>query len=388
MKRTFMLRVGIGTLLAMAAMLGTCGVAACAGALATEGVWLQSNLQELYPRQSGVCVSTYQQMDDTSGVVLKLQSDVGQFSHYRYTLQRDALAREAPVESRNGAIAVLFDERAPDPQHLEIVVQVVSKSGQRTRPFSIKLGYYSRAHYAASAQKTKGWLVVQASDLALCGTSVADWIVERPTASDRAYARKRWGRLVAPLASDHEKAQAIARELVWKLRPHEGVPSDRMRFLSGLEQLARAEAGRDHVWCGNYADIFSAACNALDIPVRKIDMQYVWSTKGETNFEIAEGHRTTEVFDRANNRWIWMDLTLGFLGAHLDDREPLNMAELVQTLADDRRLERLRVVECDLEQPGERSVSVSESKRGNELFRFFRQDQHYRYARRSRTAGH
>lgn len=379
-------RAGLGALVAATVILGTRGVAAGAERTATEGVWLQSNLQELYPRHAGMCISTYKQMDDTSGVVVKLQADVEQFSHYRYTLQRDTLAREAAVENRSGAVAVLFDERNPEPQHLELLLQAVSKSGQKTRPFSIKLGYYSRAHYAAADQRTKGWLVVQGSDLSLCGSSVADWIVELPSAEDRAYARRRWGRVVAPLASDHEKAQAIARDLIRTLRPHEGVPSDRMRFASGFEQLARAEDGRDHVWCGNYADIFSAACNALGIPVRKIDMQYVWSTKGDTNFEVAEGHRTTEVFDRARNRWIWMDLTFGFWAAHLDDREPLNMAELVQALADDRRLERLRVMECDPERAIERIVSVEESKRGDDLFRFFRQDQRYRYARRSRSS--
>ncbi len=371
-----------GLLVAVGILPGTGRTAEYAAQPATEEVWLQSNLRELYPGDADICLSTYEQMSDAPGVVLKLQTQQEGFSHYRYTLKRDSPPPGAPLRNRSGAIAVSFDPRNLQPQRVEVVIRAVSKSGRETRPFSIVLGYYPREFYAASGHETRSWLVVHNSDLALCGGSVQDWIVERPPAQDRAYARKRWARLLDPLQTDYERAQAIARDLVMALRSHEGVPSSKMRDAPGFEQLARAEGGQDRVWCGNYADIFSAACNALDVPARKIDMQYVWSTRGKTNLEIGEGHRTTEVFDRKLNRWVWMDLAFGFLGAYLDDHEPLNMAELVQALNDKRRLGRLRLVECDDKGGAERVVSVAESRRGKDLSRFFRQDQHYKYARR------
>jgi hypothetical protein len=366
---------------------GTTGAAPPAASRAPQTVQLQSNLQELYPRRAEICLSTYQQMSDAPGVVLKLQSDIERFSHYRYTLRRDSLARESPVVNRDGTIPIRFDRRDPRPQRIEALIQAVSRSGRSTRPFSMELVYYPKEYYAASGQRTRGWMIVHDTDLALCGSSVGDWIVERPTPQDRAYARKRWARLAKPFHTDYERAQAIARDLVKALRPHDGVPSDRMRYAPAFEQLARAESGRDHVWCGNYADIFSAACNALDIPVRKIDMQYVWSSEGRTNFEIAEGHRTTEVFDRDLNRWVWMDLTFGYWGARLDDHEPLNMAELVQALNDERRLERLRILEYDEVRGVERVVPVAASRHGKDLFRFFRQDQRYQYVRNVSAGG-
>ena len=375
------LRILVGLLLA-AGILPEAGRAAeHAPQPATDEVWLQSNLRELYPCDADICLVTYEQMSDVPGVVLSLQTRLEDFSHYRYALRRDSLPPGAPMRSRSGSITVCFDPRNPRPQRIEAVIRAVSKSGRETRPFSIEFGYYPREFYVASGHRTRSWLVVHHSDLALCGGPVESWIVERPSAQDRAYARKRWGRLVDPLHTDYERAQAIARDLVKVLRSHEGVPSSKMQYAPGFEQLARAEGGQDRVWCGNYADIFSAACNALDVPVRKIDMQYVWSSRGKVDFEIGEGHRTTEVFDRKLNRWVWMDLAFGFWGARLDDHEPLNMVDLVQALNDQRRVGRLRLVEYDDQRGVERVVSVAESRRGEDLFRFFRQDQRYKYAR-------
>jgi transglutaminase-like putative cysteine protease len=386
--RASLLRAAVAALPCVAAALlaGAAGAAGPAAPVTVEAVWLQSNLRELYPSRAEICLSTYQQMSDEPGVVLVLQTDVENFSHYRYSLQRDSLPREERLESRSGEISVRFERHDVRPQRIKLAIQAVSKSGRKTRPYSIELGYYPTEHYAAAGQRTPSWLVVHDSDVELCGSSVEDWIVERPSAQDRAYAKKRWARLVDPLPTDYDKARAIARDLVESLRGHEGIPSDRMRYAPAFEQLARAEGGRDRVWCGNYADIFSAACNALGIPARKIDMQYVWSSQGRTSFEIAEGHRTTEVFDRQLNRWVWMDLTLRCWGARMDGDEPLNMAELVDALNDERRVGRLRLFEYDDQRGLERIVPVAESGRGKDLFRFFRQDQRYQYHRKSLAA--
>jgi hypothetical protein len=346
-----------------------------------EEVFLRSNLRELYPCRAEICLSTYEQMSDAPGIILWLRSDIERFSHYRYTLQHDSLPAGAPMQDRSGAIAVTFDLHNAKQQHITAVIQAVSKSGQTTRPFSVEMAYTPREYYMAAGHPTRSWIVVQNSDLALCGGSVRDWIVDRPSAQDRAYARKRWARMAGPFDTDYEKARAIARDLVRVLRPHDGIPTSAMTGMPGFEQLARAERGEDRVWCGNYADIFSAACNALDVPVRKIFMQYIWSARGKVNFEIGEGHGTTEVFDRTLNRWVWMDLTFGLWGAHLDAPEPLNMVELVQALGEPRRRARLRLVEYDEASGAEREVPFAESRRGKDLLRFFRQDQHYKYSR-------
>jgi len=347
----------------------------------SEPVWLESNLRQLYPSRTDICLVTYTQTSGRPGFALTLRNALEHFSHYRYTIRRDSLAAERPRESRTGSIAVTFDRQNPRAQRMVVVIEAVA-SGRAGKPHFIELAYHPRELYVAARQKAPSWIVVEASDLSLCGSSVEDWIVEPSSAESRDYARRRWGGLIEPLRGDRQKAEAIARALVRALRPHAGIPSSAMRDAPPFEQLARAESGRDRVWCANYADIFSAACNALGIPVRKVDMQYVWSSRDKTNFEIAEGHRTTERFDRELDRWVWMDLTFDIWEAELDG-EPLNMAELVQALNDERRRDRLRLVEYDPLRDAVRIVPVKGSRCGKDLMKFFRSDQRYQYARKA-----
>src|SRR5262249_25536569 len=293
---------------------------------------------------------------------------VERFSHYRYTIRRDSLPAERPREDRTGSITVSFDPRNPRSQHVVVVIEAVAW-GRTTQPYSIALAYHPHQLYAAARQRAPSWMVVEASDLSLCGSSIQDWIVEPVSAESRAFARKRWGALVKPLSGDCEKAVAIGRDLARVLGPHAGIPSSRMRDAPPFEQLARAESGRDSVWCANDADIFSAVVNALGMPMRKIDMQYVWSSRDKVNLEIAEGHRTTELFDRALDRWVWMDLTLGIWQAELDG-EPLNMAELAQALNDPHREDRLRLLEYDPLRGDERWVTLGASRSRNALLKF------------------
>jgi hypothetical protein len=351
----------------------------------TEAVWLESNLSDLYPDHDEICLTTYEQTSDPPGVVLHLQNGIEGFSRYLVTTRRDS-SRTGPVrENRSGEVPVSFDPASRHEQRIETTIRGVTKTGRRTRAYSILIVYCPHEIYAAVGQRTPDWIVVKSSDLSLCGGAVEDWIVDTPSAADRAYARRRWGRVADAYHSDYEKAKAIARDLIRTLRPHEGIPSVAMQGASGLEQLRRIERRQDRVWCGNYADIFSAACNALDIPVRKIDMQYIWSVRGRTALEIGEGHRTTEVFDRTLNRWIWIDLTLGLLGAEVRDNEPIEVARLVRVLNDPLRLPRLRLAEFDSDTGVEKFVPIAESPCERDLLRFFREDQRYKYYRRAQT---
>ncbi len=374
-------RIVAGLALLALAPLARPSAAADAQRPATETVWLESNLSQLYPHRTELCLVTYTQTSDPPGITLTLRNDVAHFSHYRYTIRRDAQPAERRREDRTGSITVTFDPLDPRSQHAVVVVEVVA-GGYTSKPYSIGLAYHPHELYAAARHKAPSWMVVEDSDLALCGSSVEDWIVEPSSSESRAYARKRWAEMVAPLRDDHARAEAIARELVRALRPHAGIPSSHMRDAAPFEQLVRAESGRDSVWCANYADIFSGACNALGIPVRKIDLQYVWSSRDKVNLEIAEGHRTTELYDRGLDRWVWMDLTFGIWEADLDG-EPLTMAELVQALNDERRRGRLRLLEFDPLRGVERFVTLEQSRNRKDLLKFFRGDQRYQYVRKA-----
>ena len=349
----------------------------------TQSVWLQPT-RDLYPHRAAICLQSYTQRADPPGVILSLQSEVEQFSHYRYTLQRDSSPTGSPHDSRDGSIEVTFDADQPRSQQIVVTIEAVSLWGRRSSPFSITIAYHPRAVYAAAHQSSPSWIIVEASDLSLCGTRVDDWVVENSWPESRAYARKRWGDLVKALRGDHERAKAIAHDLVRSLEPHSGIPSSRMQDLPAFEQLARAEAGLDHVWCSNYAEIFSAACNEVGIAARKIDMQYLWSSEAKTGLEIAEAHRTTEIFDRGLDRWVWMDLTFDILGAELCG-EMVNLAEMVEALHDKRRIQHLTFVEYDPIRGIESEVPAQRSRHLKDLLRFFRTDQRYQYTRRVRS---
>jgi hypothetical protein len=354
------------------------------GLPATETVPFETNVRELYPRLTDVCLSTYEPLPHAPGVVLRLNSEFSGFARYRYTLRHGNGPATRPQDNTSGAIPLRFDPTDPHPQRLEVDVQAVARSGATSRIYSVVLGYYPSAEYASAGQRSPGWMVVKQSDLSLCEGSVQGWIIERPTLRDRAEARRRWGHLISRMDSDVDKARVIAGALIRDLRRHEGIPSDDMRGAPGLVQLARAESGADHVWCGNYADIFSAACNALDIPVRKIDMQNVWPTTGMVPLEIGEAHRTNEVFDRKLNRWIWMDLTLGCLGAQLTEQEPLTARDIWRVLDDPHRRDRMQLIELDDATGRVRTVRLATFRRAADLLRFFGPDQRFQFVRLAR----
>jgi len=345
----------------------------------TETVPLQSNYWELYPRREEIALASVKQVSEGLGVLLSLRTSLQDFSHYLSSQNG-----EPAQESRDGEVTVRF-RRLGDAksQHITTEILAVSKSGQRTKPHKITIGYYPKELYAASGQTAPNWVIVQNTDLTLACATVEDWVVDLPPEEDRAYARQRWGGVVEGRRSEYEKAQALARSIITALKPHAGVPSDVMRASAPFQQFERAISGQDRVWCGNHAAIFSWACNALGVPARRIGMNHPYGSDGDHNLLLAEGHSTTEVFDETLNRWVWIDLTFSILGVHLAEDGPINMAELVQFLNDGCRIQALAVVEFDPASGEARRVPVTESGKKAALFHYFKRDQQFRYTRRS-----
>jgi hypothetical protein len=142
-------------------------------------------------------------------------------------------------------------------------------------------------------------------------------------------------------------------------------------------------SGKDFVWCGNLADIFVHSCACFDIPARMIKMIRYWS-KGEAfDLLMAEGHATTEVFDEALNRWIWIDLTFLMTGMELSGYGPIHMAELHRCLNDPDKIKGLTAIEYDPVTKTEKRVSVPASTSLDSLLNFFKKDQTFTYRRMS-----
>jgi hypothetical protein len=298
------------------------------------------------------------------------------FSHFVYSTNQEPFKR-----SPDGKIIIRFeDNHKPEVQRTTTSIKAVSTSGQSSRAYRIGINYYPTELYAASGQTSPSWIIVQNTDLSVSSQSVEDWIIQKPTKEEREYAHETWGDILRSHASPHERAKALAKAIIDSLEAHRGIPSDRMQT-TPFEQYRRAVSGVDHVWCGNFAQIFSYACNALGIPARSIGMSRLWSSGERYNLLMAEGHGTTEIFDSKLNSWVWIDLTFNILGAYLDGQGPINMAELHAYLNDTNRIKGLVLVEYDPKTRTEGTIPVLESAKRDALLNYFKRDQEFRYTR-------
>jgi hypothetical protein len=340
---------------------------------------LETNYWTLYPRNEALYLRDIERLPDGIGAVLTLHS-TQDLDHYEYAIDDGAYQ-----QSRGPRIIVGFD-RQEEPGILRsgVRIRAVTKDGERSRDYHVGLKYVPDEHYAASGRSSSGSLIVGDTDLLWANSSVDDWAAGPPTEPDADFAREQWGQVVDQDRTDLENAVSLARVLVDSLEEHRGTPSDKMDELPPFEQYQRAVAGADQVWCGNIADIFINACSALGIRARSIQMGHPIGTPDqETNdyrMWLAEGHRTTEVFCRNLNRWVWIDLTFRIMNASLGDEAPANTAEFHRYMNEPALFESLRITLYDPRTQSDKSELVSESKKRRSLQNYFKRDQRFQYS--------
>jgi len=363
-------------LLILAAMATSCRVDQPRQTLA-KTVELHSNESELYPQREDVAIESLERLALGVGINLQLRSDMKDFRYYLYSINGTQNQK-----SESGVLAITFeDSHKPESQKAALRIHAVSAAEKTSKDYELIIGYFPKELYEKSGQTAPGYVIVQKSDIPFVSSRVEDWIVDRPDEKDREFAEKTWGSVVQNFASPREKAQALARSLLESLNPHRGIPSDLMKT-TPFEQYRRAVAGLDHVWCGNLAEIFVRAANALDIPARMIEMHRIWSQGKDFELRTAEGHATTEIFDEQLNRWIWIDLTFSLLGMELEGYGPIHMAELHRSLNDPEKINKLYGIEYDSTMKAEKRINVIVSKNIGSLLNFFKKDQTFRYTKR------
>ena len=363
-------------LLILAAMIPACRVDHPAQPL-TKIVELQSNESELYPQRESVAIESLERRLVGVGVNLKLRSDLKDFRYFLYSINGTENRK-----SESGGLAITFEENhKPEAQKAALRVQAADSQGKTSKDYELIIGYYPKELYEKSGQTAPGYVIVQKSDIPFVSSRVEDWIVDRPGDKDKEFAEKTWGPVVQDLASPRDKAQALARSLLESLNPHRGIPSDQMKT-TPFDQYRRAVGGLDHVWCGNLAEIFVRAANALGIPARVIEMHRIWSQGEKFELRTAEGHATTEIFDDQLNRWVWIDLTFNLLGMELEGYGPIHMAELHRSLNDPEKINKLYGIEYDSSMKAEKRINVVVSKNLDSLLNYFKKDQTFRYTKR------
>jgi len=344
----------------------------------TETVELRSNERDLYPRLEDVAIRSIERLPGEVGVGLELVSDMPGFSHFVSSTNGEPFRK---VEG--GRLVLRFaDRHTPDVQITDTIVRAVDTAGKASGNRSINVNYYPRELYAKAGQTAPGYVIVRKTDIPIAATRVADWIVDGPTREDIDFAAATWGRKLEGAVTPLEKARRLARAIMEDLQSHRGTPSDKMNA-APFEQYRRAMGGEDRVWCGNLAEIFVHASNALGVPARVIKMARVLS-KGEAyDLMTAEGHATTEIFDAVMNDWVWLDLTFLMTGMELPGRGPIHMAEMVRALNDPEQIGELRAVAYDPATKTETRQAVTASPALASLLNFFKKDQTFTYTRRS-----
>ncbi|MDP6779915.1 MAG: transglutaminase domain-containing protein [Candidatus Latescibacteria bacterium] len=341
----------------------------------------KTNYWDLYPRREDISLVSLKPLAEGVGVRLKLRSDMRGFSHFLYSLN------DSPFERAVGdAVDIRYEDKGTGKvESARISSKAVADDGRESEAYGININYYPSEHYAAGGQTSNGWIIIQHTDMALTSSRVEDWILQHPTDEEVEFARKTWGHLIQDGRSSYENACAIARSIIDDLDPHRGIPSDAMGKLSPFGQYERVMAGKDRLWCGNIAGIFSYACNSLGIPCRGIGMNRSapdQPPKGSRyTLLLAEGHGSTEIFSEEHNAWVWIDLTFYILDAHLGDEGPINMAELYHYLNDPNRLKSLRVVTYDPKSKSDANTLVTDSEKQGALHNYFKRDQEFHYRR-------
>lgn len=369
-----MIRSVFPILLVTVALVGQMSAAAKAAPRDTETVVLNRNEGDLYPTREAVSFQKLERLADGIGVRLILRSDKPNFSRFEASVGGGPFL---PADD-NTVVIRFTDNHTPDIQENSTRIRAKDATGQLSREYGIAVNYYPKEHYAASGKTAPGYVIVQECDIALAASRVEDWTIDRATAEEIAFAHKTWGPALERQPTPVAKAQELARSILDALDSHRGIPSDLMKA-EPFEQYRRAVSGEDHVWCGNLADIFVHACAAFDIPARKIGMNRILSKEKGYSLMLAEGHSTTEIFDEALNRWVWIDLTFSMLGMDLAGYGPVNMVELQRYLNDPVLSKGLRASVFDPKTHSEKSVPALESDSRSALLNYFKRDQIFRY---------
>ena len=249
--------------------------------------------------------------------------------------------------------------------------------------YNLVVGYYSKKLYEESGQTAPGYIILHESTIDFYTSRVEDW-VEKPSPEDLKEIHRIWGWVLEKGGDDFERAKLLAKDIIRKLEPHRGIPSDLMEKSPPLEQYKIALKGLGKVWCSNIAAIYAYACNGLGIPARIIEMGNIY-LKDDYWILLAEGHATVEVFLRDLKQWAWIDPTFRLLGAYLENIGPLNLIEVYYNVNNPNRLKHLWVELYDPKSDVVEFKPLVESKVLGSLKNYFKKVQEFKYKRFSRT---
>ena len=338
---------------------------------------------ELYPTDEALSFRSVERTSTGIGLVLTLATAF-EFGSLEVTDEGHAnVSVDGPV------ITVTFPhEQAMEPQIHAITVTAISTSGEQTEPHRIKLQFASKARDAANGRTTNDRVIVKETDLKLSYSFINDWIIEIPTAEDRAYAQNCWGDLISADAAPYSRARVVARAVIDDFEPQRGTPSDVMNGLHPFRQHERILAKIDHGWCANISEVLCHALNSLDIPARLLRMRNTYhnaeSDAPGHNFEVllAGGHTIVEIFDRTLQQWIWIDGSQRQLGARDAGGHYLSLAEIHHRVNQPHQAADLKLDAYDPTTGEEKIYDFADSPVRPNMLHYAKREQRFYYFKR------
>jgi len=247
---------------------------------------------------------------------------------------------------------------------------VITAAGSRAGE-TVDFTFYPAKLYEEKGRMSEGnYIIVNKATVA---TRKPSYIYLPPSfsAADVAFARQTWGSLKPLDSSSLTLAQAIEEDIMLRLEPHRGIPSDVMNISSPRVQFERAAGGQDRVWCGNLAAIFQYACLSLGVDARIIhtgsDMQPV---APQVKFLTTEHHGTVEVYSKETGSWAWIDPTGYVLAAEIDGA-PLTLLQIVEAIG--TPLEgKIMVTTFDIQEKRRVTLPLDQSPAAGFMRKYFR----------------
>lgn len=256
--------------------------------------------------------------------------------------------------------------------------QPVDKDGARGEIRQIGLSLFTAEHYAAHGRESEGVIIIDWTEIPRRGGKVDDWLLDRATAAEVAFAEATWGSAVNLETTTSGKVTALAKAILNGIGSRIGIPSDALLGQPPFEQYRRAAAGIEFLWCDNHARIFQRAASSFGIGTRRIELLSHCDAEGGFRVCTADGHATTEYFDEEQNRWIWIDLTGQVLAAHRANGAPLD-AQGFQRAFNDPDGEPVVLSVYDPSTRTTDEISLDPREPRWDLKRFFNPDQRFLY---------
>lgn len=339
---------------------------------------------ELYPTAETLAIESIDRLSDGVGLRFTLAATDFSLDHLEISAEGEA---DVTTEGRSFTLR-FFKKHSLTPQKLRVDIHGISPTGDRSPHYYITLAYYSNAADAANGRTMFSRIGVRNTNLQLAYSYIDDWILDNPTAEDRAYAQERWGHLKESATSPYQQARAVMRGLLDEFEPRRGTPSDAMNGLHPFRQYERLLAGEDRCWCANMVEIMSLTFNSLDLPCRLVRMRHTYHNAAPDvpgqDFELmmVGGHTIGEIYDKTLGRWIFMDPSQRRLGVRDAAGHYLNFFEIHLQVNQPHRAEELRLDAYDPNTQTESVEAFPESAVRENFAHFARREQRFYYFRR------